>query len=342
MQRGSLFLVQKYKSDFDSSKIPVKAQIRSTGVWKSILLALKAEPEVIEIPEPLYYRYLLRTAFFVFAISSLSRFRNSRPKFVTFCLENGAKGLRPRRLSFISPILWVATITPLVRFLVQKVHRIAFGSEMAQSTLKTWLTRSQIEDLDSKSRFFPQLPSKCECYPELLKVQGSILFLGELEHRKGIHFLIEAWREYSKEFPNSTLTIAGRGSLEHQVKELVSGSTNVKFLGQVNRDAVHQLMRASQIVVLPSRRSGFWREQIGLPLEEGLSHSCSLIAPEDSGLSGFLVQNNQQILRWDYSVEDLVAALSSSTLNPEVVNSMKLPVRNQRGVAEDWLLSDFD
>lgn len=344
MQSGSLFLVQKYKTDFDVTKIPANAQIRSAGVWKSIFIIFKARPEVVEIPEPLYYRYLLKTVLLVSAISLLSKFRKCPPKFVTFCLENGDKGLMPRRLSYISSIIWVAAITPLVRYLVQKLDKVAFGSELAQNTLKTWLTKNQIVDLDSKSRYFPQLPSKCECHPELKKVEGSVLFIGELEARKGIPLLIQAWEEHSKEFKNSTLTIAGSGSLKSAVDQLALRNNNVNFLGQVNRDTVHKLMRTNQIVVLPSRRSGSWREQIGLPIEEGLAHSCSLIASEDSGLSNFLIENKQQVLKWDFSLEELVVALRSSTLNPVVVSSEKLPTRNQRGVAEDWLLSksDFD
>jgi len=339
LRAGSLFLVQQYKFDFDPLAIPPNAQIKSAGLWKSIFLIFRARPEVVEIPEPLYYRYLLKTVLLVFATNVLATFRKNPPKFVTFCIENGFRGLKPKRLFYIPEFIWLATVTPLVLYLVKKLDKVAFGSESAEITLSTWLPQQQKLDLVSKSRTFTQLPSKCDCNPELVKVKDSVLFLGELSARKGMPQLIEAWEEHSKEFPKSTLTLAGVGPLENKVIELASRNKNVNYLGKVNRENVHRLLRVSQLVVLPSRRFGTWREQIGLPLGEGLSHLCSVIAPEDSGLAPFLAENSQQVLAWDYSVEDLVAALRTATVNPVFVSALKLPTRDQRDVAEEWLLS---
>jgi glycosyltransferase involved in cell wall biosynthesis len=48
---------------------------------------------------------------------------------------------------------------------------------------------------------------------------------------------------------------------------------------------VHELLRTSAVVAMPSVRRPGWREQIGLPLVEGLTHGCRVVTTAETGLA---------------------------------------------------------
>jgi glycosyltransferase involved in cell wall biosynthesis len=53
----------------------------------------------------------------------------------------------------------------------------------------------------------------------------------------------------------------------------------------VPRSEVHELLRSGAVVVMPSVRLRRWREQIGLPLVEGLAHGCRVVTTTETGLA---------------------------------------------------------
>ena len=84
------------------------------------------------------------------------------------------------------------------------------------------------------------------------------LFVGRLTHQKGVDLLLEAAREVLATRPDWSLAIVGEGpdrqKLEAQVAEDGRLAASVRFLGQ--RGDVAALMRAADVVVLPSRWEG--------------------------------------------------------------------------------------
>jgi glycosyltransferase involved in cell wall biosynthesis len=92
-------------------------------------------------------------------------------------------------------------------------------------------------------------------------------------------------------------------------------------------------------VVLPSRREGRWREQIGLSIVEGLAHGCHVIATPDTGLAGWLSRHGHDVLPEDFTVADLVGAMrqaADTRLSPAMVQE-SLPAVDGRISAEDWM-----
>lgn len=72
------------------------------------------------------------------------------------------------------------------------------------------------------------------------------LFVGRLSPEKGIETLLDAW----KAFPETTLNIAGDGPLRLDLERLAP--PNVKFLGRITIDEVHNQMSKATFLVLPS------------------------------------------------------------------------------------------
>jgi glycosyltransferase involved in cell wall biosynthesis len=101
----------------------------------------------------------------------------------------------------------------------------------------------------------------------------TMLFVGVCAVRKGVHFALEAWLK-SPACQDGTFLIAGEFLPDYQEK-LASMLTHpsVKVLG--HRNDVPELMRKSDILVLPSIEEGF-----GLVIAEAMGSGCVPLASE--------------------------------------------------------------
>lgn len=111
----------------------------------------------------------------------------------------------------------------------------------------------------------------------------TVVFLGAPSERKGFSVLMEAWELCGGvELGWRTVVADPSGKGARDVPPGVSVRTDM------TRDAVHELLRSSAVVAMPSIRRPRWREQIGLPLVEGLAHGCRVVTTTETGLASDL------------------------------------------------------
>ncbi|HZR58762.1 MAG TPA: glycosyltransferase family 4 protein [Terriglobales bacterium] len=110
------------------------------------------------------------------------------------------------------------------------------------------------------------------CYPDMGRTADpqrglTMLFAGDAAVRKGVHFALEAWLN-SPAHQNGTFLIAG-GMLPAYAEKLSSmlAHPSVRALG--HRNDIPELMRKSDILVLPSIEEGF-----GLVCVEAIGSGC--------------------------------------------------------------------
>jgi glycosyltransferase involved in cell wall biosynthesis len=84
------------------------------------------------------------------------------------------------------------------------------------------------------------------------------LFVGRLERLKGLDTLIPFFREYQK----AELWVAGTGSMEPAIRELVRDSQNINLLGHRSGDELRALYRDAIALVYPAVNF-----QVGIPRE---------------------------------------------------------------------------
>ena len=106
-----------------------------------------------------------------------------------------------------------------------------------------------------------------------LRKDEYILFLGRLVPEKGIHYLIEAFRNIKTE---KKLVIAGgssdSGDYEQKLKEMAEGNKNILFTGFVQGPVLEELYSNAYVYVLPSDVEG-----MPLSLLEAMSYgNCCL------------------------------------------------------------------
>jgi N-acetylglucosaminyldiphosphoundecaprenol N-acetyl-beta-D-mannosaminyltransferase len=83
--------------------------------------------------------------------------------------------------------------------------------------------------------------------------EAKVIFIGRLGTEKGVHVLLEAWKQWGREAPR--LEIIGDGPERIRLQESVRGNgigDKISFLGQLPFMEVQRRLRLAQLLVLPS------------------------------------------------------------------------------------------
>jgi len=142
------------------------------------------------------------------------------------------------------------------------------------------------------------------------------LFVGRLEHLKGLHTLIPVFRRYDK----AQLWIAGAGSEEAALRRLSGPAANIRFLGQQSANALTDLYRGAVAVLYPSLNYQIGVSQpgsgLGAPLVimEAFSMRTPVIASRAGSIPAIVEQTGGGLV---YSSSDeLAAALDRLVAHP--------------------------
>lgn len=126
------------------------------------------------------------------------------------------------------------------------------------------------------------------------KEDHSILFVGNLIPNKKADILLKAFQLLVKTYPDSKLTIIGKGTeadyLHNLAKEL-GVEEGVTFCGEVPHDQVLKYMISHQIFVLPSIREGF-----GIVYLEAMACGCLTVGTEGEGIGDFIINGENGFL----------------------------------------------
>ncbi len=82
-----------------------------------------------------------------------------------------------------------------------------------------------------------------------------ILYVGKLNEKKGVTYLLKAFHAIAQKQPDSHLVIVGTGLLENALKretQRLKLETRITFAGQQGKEAVRNYFRAADLVVVPS------------------------------------------------------------------------------------------
>ena len=110
----------------------------------------------------------------------------------------------------------------------------------------------------------------------------NILFVGRLEKRKGLNYLLKAYQKIKSEIPNSRLIIVGPGTrlkrkYEKEVKH--SGLDDVSFVGYASYDELPRYYKTADVFCAPAIG---W-ESFGIILLEAMAAGKPIIASDVEG-----------------------------------------------------------
>jgi len=136
----------------------------------------------------------------------------------------------------------------------------------------------------------------------------NILFLGRLEKRKGLPFLLEAFALVKHDFPNTRLVVVGGDGGLRSVCELYverNRLADVVFTGYVPDEAKPRYFRTADIYCAPNTGG----ESMGIVLLEALAAGVPIAASRIEGFSEVLTDGGEGLLVQPRDSQALAAAL---------------------------------
>lgn len=110
----------------------------------------------------------------------------------------------------------------------------------------------------------------------------ELLFVGQINYRKGIHRLLRVIENFSED--DIHLNIAGYYSQDNTFYLKYKNDRKITFLGQVPHEQIGQLYQSSDVFILPSLSEGMAR--VGI---EALGCGLPLICTDHSGVNDLIV-----------------------------------------------------
>ncbi|UFS57870.1 glycosyltransferase [Subtercola endophyticus] len=325
-----LYFTEKY----DLVGVDVPKQFRKVNLTLALRLLRGSRATVLEMPEPLWVRFL-PTGVAIALTWKLSGLITGRKRIlVTYAMENNELGHLIGGNRRVPPIFVRAFGLGLGLYIRLLLDKIAFATEGSQNLYMSIPFVRSVEH-----RLFEELPSDAgdkQTVPD----PDACVFVGVLEERKGVAQLLTAWEEVERLNPTATLTIIGPGPLADRVTSWASQNpSRRKYLGQLPRAHVQRRLATAVTLIAPSIPDGRWREQVGLPIKEGLSHGLTVVTTDQTGLASWLRQHGHQVVAASNITAELPAAIKLALEHPLARASVigSLPHIEGRYQSDAWI-----
>lgn len=116
--------------------------------------------------------------------------------------------------------------------------------------------------------------------------QKNILYVGRLEKRKGVIYLLRAYRALAKQRDDVSLQLAGNGELRDSLEAYVREHTipRVSFLGFISEKKKLNLLHEAAVFCSPA----LYGESFGIVLLEAMASGTVIVAGDNVGYAGVL------------------------------------------------------
>ena len=144
----------------------------------------------------------------------------------------------------------------------------------------------------------------------------NILFVGRFESRKGLTYLLKAYRVLKKRGYDCRLLVVGQGPQEREVRRYIATRrlTGVELLGRVSEEDKVRYFSTADIYVSPATG----RESFGIVLLEAMAAGTAIVCSDIHGYRSVVRRDEQALLTPPKDVNALVAALAKLLDDPDL------------------------
>jgi phosphatidylinositol alpha-mannosyltransferase len=158
---------------------------------------------------------------------------------------------------------------------------------------------------------------------ELSDDRPTVLFVGRLEKRKGLKFLLRAWPRVLEEQPRARLVVVGRGRPLEGYKRFAIGQgwspTNVVFAGYVPSEELPRYYQAADVFCAPNTG----QESFGIVLLEAMAAGAPIVASDIPGYRDVVAHGRDGLLVQPQDADALAEGIGRLLNNPDLRAGMR-------------------
>lgn len=194
-------------------------------------------------------------------------------------------------------------VSPVARLIQTRVHALTAVSVVAEATARTYLPEADITIIPNGIRLGEFTPQKSR----RRSAQKTIVYIGRLEKRKGVRYLLKAYAQLRKQHHNVRLVLAGDGDLRDSLESYVLKEQipDVEFKGFVSNAERLRLLRSADVYCSPA----LYGESFGIVLLEAMAVGAVTVAGNNPGYASVMQGRGRLSLVNPLSTDDFTQRL---------------------------------
>ncbi len=117
-------------------------------------------------------------------------------------------------------------------------------------------------------------------------------YIGTLTPHEGLDFLIEVFKDFSKEFPQAQLNIYGKGIEEKKIKVLAGSCSNINYFGPIKPEEIPDAFDNIDIIINPRYKNKLTDSVTPLKPLEAMAYDKLFVGSDVGGIKE-LVKNGE-------------------------------------------------
>lgn len=197
-------------------------------------------------------------------------------------------------------------MTPIAKYIEPRLDAITAVSPVSMQTALVYVPDAKVDIVPNGINLKIYKP-KLNSTKKTTSLQKTIVYIGRLEKRKGVRYLIDAYALLRKSHNDVKLIIAGDGKLRAGLEARVNklAIPDVSFLGFISEKKKIELLQSSAIYCSPA----LYGESFGIVLLEAMATNCVVVCGNNPGYSSVMQEKGRLSLVDPLAITDFAHRL---------------------------------